>query len=151
MLRLLLFLGPDGYVYDPDGIKGEKIDYLLELRASNNDVVKPYAEKYGVEFFPGQKPWGVKCDIAMPCATQNELREEDAKKLVANGCICIAETSNMGCTPEAINVFINNKVMYGLGRLLMLAAWLFLASKCHKIAKNSAGLAKKLTLNLSAS
>ncbi len=114
--KVVTVSGPDGYVYDPDGIKGEKIDYLLELRASNNDVVKPYAEKYGVEFFPGQKPWGVKCDIAMPCATQNELREEDAKKLVANGCICIAETSNMGCTPEAINVFINNKVMYGPGK-----------------------------------
>lgn len=114
--KVVTVSGPDGYVYDPDGIKGEKIDYLLELRASNNDVVKPYAEKYGVEFFPGQKPWGVKCDIAMPCATQNEMREEDAKKLVANGCICIAETSNMGCTPEAINVFINNKVMYGPGK-----------------------------------
>ena len=66
--KVVTVSGPDGYVYDPDGIKGEKIDYLLELRASNNDVVKPYAEKYGVEFFPGQKPWGVKCDIAMPCA-----------------------------------------------------------------------------------
>ena len=114
--KVVTVSGPDGYIYDPDGIKGDKIDYLLELRASNNDVVKPYAEKYGVEFFPGEKPWGVKCDIAMPCATQNELREEDAKKLVANGCICIAETSNMGCTPEAINVFINNKVMYGPGK-----------------------------------
>jgi glutamate dehydrogenase (NADP+) len=114
--KIVTISGPDGYVYDPDGIKGEKIDYLLELRASNNDVVKPYAEKYGVEFFAGQKPWSVKCDIAMPCATQNELNGDDAKKLVENGCICIAECSNMGCTPEAINHFIEKKVMYGPGK-----------------------------------
>ncbi|MDD2963365.1 MAG: NADP-specific glutamate dehydrogenase [Bacteroidales bacterium] len=114
--KIVTISGPDGYVYDPDGIKGEKIDYLLELRASNNDVVKPYAEKYGVEFFAGQKPWSVKCDIAMPCATQNEVNGDDAKKLVENGCICIAECSNMGCTPEAINHFIEKKVMYGPGK-----------------------------------
>lgn len=114
--KVVTISGPDGYVYDPDGIKGEKIEYLLELRASNNDVVKPYAEKYGVEFFAGQKPWNVKCDIAMPCATQNELDGNDARKLVANGCICAAECSNMGCTPEAINYFIEKKVMYGPGK-----------------------------------
>lgn len=114
--KVVTISGPDGYVYDPDGVTGEKVDYMLELRSSNNDVVKPYAEKYGVEFFPGQKPWNVKCDIAMPCATQNEVNGDDAKKLVANGVMCVAECSNMGCTPEAINYFIEHKVMYGPGK-----------------------------------
>ncbi len=114
--KVVTISGPDGYIYDPDGITGEKVDYMLELRSSNNDVVKPYAEKYGVEFFPGQKPWNVKCDIAMPCATQNELNGDDAKKLVANGVMCVSECSNMGCTPEAINYFIEHKIMYGPGK-----------------------------------
>jgi glutamate dehydrogenase (NADP+) len=114
--KVVTISGPDGYVLDEAGISGEKIDYMLELRASNNNVVKPYADKYGVPFFPGKKPWEVKVDIAMPCATQNEINGEDAKLLLKNGTICVAEVSNMGCTPEAIDLFIDNKILYGPGK-----------------------------------
>lgn len=114
--KVVTISGPDGYVYDAEGISGEKIDYLLELRASNNDVVKPYADKYGAEFFPGKKPWERKVDIALPCAIQNELNGDDAKQLVDNGVMLVAEISNMGCTPEAIAVFAENKVPFGPGK-----------------------------------
>jgi glutamate dehydrogenase (NADP+) len=89
---------------------------LLELRATCNDIVSPYAEKYGAVFVPNTRPWEVKVDIALPCATQNELNEEDAKKLIANGVICVGEISNMGCTPEAIELLIEHKIMYGPGK-----------------------------------
>ncbi|HRW62102.1 MAG TPA: NADP-specific glutamate dehydrogenase [Bacteroidales bacterium] len=115
--KVVTVSGPDGYVYDPDGISGEKIDYLLELRASNNDVVAPYADKFpNAKFFAGKKPWEVKCDIAMPCATQNELNGDDAKALIANGVKFVAEVSNMGCTPEAIEAFHENKILFGPGK-----------------------------------
>ena len=109
--------GPDGYIYDPDGISGDKIDYMLELRASGNDIVAPYAEKYpNAKFVPGRRPWEVKVDIALPCATQNELNGEDACYLIKNSVLCIGEISNMGCTPEAIDAFIENKIMYAPGK-----------------------------------
>lgn len=114
--KVVTISGPDGYIYDENGISGEKIDYMLELRATCNDVVEPYAEKFGAKFVAGKRPWEVKVDIALPCATQNELGEEDAKLLVANNVLCVAEISNMGCTPEAIEVFLQNKVMYGPGK-----------------------------------
>ncbi len=100
--KVITISGPDGYVYDPDGISGEKIDYMLELRASNQDIVEPYAREFGVKFVPGKKPWVEKVDIAMPCATQNELNREDAEELVKNGSFLVAEVSNMGCTAEAM-------------------------------------------------
>lgn len=99
--KVLTISGPDGYIYDPDGVSGEKVDYMLELRSSNQDIVEPYAKEFGVKFFPGKKPWEAKVDIAMPCATQNELNLDDAKELVKNGCFLVAEASNMGCTAEA--------------------------------------------------
>ncbi len=115
--KVVTISGPDGYVYDPDGISGEKIEYMLELRASGNDIVAPYAEKYpNATFFPGKKPWEQKVDIALPCATQNEVNGEDAKMLVANGVKLVAEVSNMGCTPEAIDCFIENRVNYAPGK-----------------------------------
>jgi glutamate dehydrogenase (NADP+) len=114
--KVVTISGPDGYVYDPDGISGEKIEYMLDLRASGEDIVAPYAEKYGVEFFPGKRPWQQKVDIALPCAIQNELNEEDAKILIANGVTCVAELSNMGCTNEAVDLFIKNGVMFGPGK-----------------------------------
>ncbi len=115
--KVVTISGPDGYVYDPDGVSTqEKWDYMLELRASNNDVVEPYAKRFGVEFFPGKKPWERKVDIACPCAFQNELNLEDAKALVASGVKYVIETSNMGCTAEAMSCFIENKIPFGPGK-----------------------------------
>lgn len=114
--KVVTISGPDGYIYDEKGISGEKIDYMLELRSSNNDVVAPYAEKFGAKFVAGRKPWEVKVDIALPAAIQNELNGEDAKNLIANGVTCVGEISNMGCTPEAIDLFIEHKIMYGPGK-----------------------------------
>ncbi len=115
--KVVTISGPDGYVYDPDGISGEKIDYMLELRASGEDIVAPYVEKYpGATFFESRKPWEQKVDIALPCATQNELDGDDARQLVENHTLCVAEVSNMGCTPEAIDTFIENRLMYAPGK-----------------------------------
>jgi glutamate dehydrogenase (NADP+) len=114
--KVVTISGPDGYVYDPDGIKGEKIEYMLELRASNNDVVQPYALEFGVEFHPGKRPWEVKCDIALPCATQNELDKQDALNLVNNGCMCVSEGANMPSTPAAIEVFQQAKILFAPGK-----------------------------------
>ena len=115
--KVVTISGPDGYVYDPAGISGEKIDYMLELRASGNDVVEPYVEQFpGSTFYAGQKPWGQKVDIALPCATQNELDGEDAKKLIENGTLCVAEVSNMGCTAEAVDLFVAHKQLFAPGK-----------------------------------
>ncbi|HPT22189.1 MAG TPA: NADP-specific glutamate dehydrogenase [Bacteroidales bacterium] len=115
--KVVTISGPDGYVYDPEGISGKKIDYMLELRASNEDIVKPYSFAFeGVEFHEGKKPWEVKVDIALPCATQNELSGEDAKRLIANGVSMVAEVSNMGCTPEAVEEFLKQKVLFAPGK-----------------------------------
>jgi len=114
--KVVTLSGPDGYIYDKDGIKGDKIDFLLEMRASNRDVVKDYADEFDVPFFEGKRPWEVKCDIALPCATQNELEEEDAKLLITNGCTCISEGANMPCTPEAVEVFQAAKILYAPGK-----------------------------------
>jgi len=115
--KVLTISGPDGYVYIKDGITKDMINYMLELRASNNDVVAPMADKFdGVEFIAGKKPWEVKCDMAMPCAIQNELNGDDAKNLVQNGVQYVAEISNMGCTPEAIATFHEHKVLFGPGK-----------------------------------
>jgi len=115
--KVVTISGPDGYIYDPEGLDEEKIEYMLELRASNNDIVAPYAEEFPeATFFAGQKPWEQKVDIALPCATQNELNEEDAKKLVANGCICVGEGANMPSTEEAIAVFHEAKILFSPGK-----------------------------------
>ena len=115
--KVVTISGPDGYVYDPDGISGEKIDYMLELRASGNDVVAPYAERFpNAKFFAGKKPWEQKVDIALPCATQNELNGDDAQHLIDNQVICVAEVSNMGCTPEAIDKFLEHKMLFAPGK-----------------------------------
>ncbi len=113
--KVVTLSGPDGYIYDPDGISGEKVEYLLELRSSNQDIVEPYAKEFGVDFIPGKKPWEVKVDIAVPCATQNELDREDAKLLVANGCIIVAEASNMGCTADAAEYLLKH-IVYAPGK-----------------------------------
>lgn len=111
--KVVTLSGPDGYVYDPNGVSGEKIEYLLEMRASGRDRVQDYADKFGVEFFAGQKPWGVKADIVIPCATQNEIRLEDAKKIVANGTKFVCEAANMPCTNEALEYLQASNVVVG--------------------------------------
>lgn len=115
--KVVTISGPDGYIYDPDGISGEKIEYLLELRASNQDIVKPYSYEFpGAQFHQGKRPWEVKCDIALPCATQNELGKDDALNLIKNGVICVAEGANMPSTPEAIEQFLEHKVLFAPGK-----------------------------------
>ncbi len=115
--RVVAISGPDGYIYDKEGVgTKEKWDYMLELRSSNNDVVEPYAERFGAEFIPGKKPWELKIDIACPCAFQNELNINDAKALVDNGVRYVIETSNMGCTTEAVNLFIEKKIPFAPGK-----------------------------------
>ena len=113
--RVVTISGPDGYIYDANGITGEKVDYLLELRASNNDVVEPYAKEFGAQFIPGKKSWECPVDIAMPCAYENEMNLEDAKMLVQNGCFLVAETSNMGCTAEAVE-YLTEAITYAPGK-----------------------------------
>ena len=107
----------NGYIYDPEGIDADKLAYVMELKNIYRGRIKEYAEKYpSAQYFPGERPWGVKCDIAMPCATQNELNGEEAKTLIANGCMCVAEGANMPSTPEAIEVFLSSKILYSPGK-----------------------------------
>ena len=107
--KVVTISGPDGYVYDKDGITtDEKIEYMLEMRASGRDKVQDYADKFGCEFFPGEKPWGVKVDVAMPCATQNEINMDEAKKLVANGVQYYIEVANMPTTNDALEYLKEN-------------------------------------------
>ncbi|MFV0521955.1 MAG: NADP-specific glutamate dehydrogenase [Mangrovibacterium sp.] len=113
--KVLTISGPDGYIYDENGISGDKIDYLLELRDSNNDIVAPYAAEFGAQFFPNKKPWEQKVDIALPCATQNEVNLDDAKQIVANGSLMLAEVSNMGCTAEAME-YLSENCIYAPGK-----------------------------------
>ena len=107
----------NGYIYDADGINEEKLAYIMELKNTFRGRIKEYVEKYPTaEYHAGERPWGVRCDIAMPCATQNELNGEEAAGLVANGCICVAEGANMPCTPEAIETFQKAKLLYSPGK-----------------------------------
>lgn len=115
--KVITISGPDGYIYDPNGISGEKINYLLELRASGNDICQPYADEYpGSQFVAGKKPWEVKADIYLPCATQNELNGNDADSILAQKPICVAEVSNMGCTAEAVEKFVAAKTLFAPGK-----------------------------------
>ena len=115
--KVITISGPDGYIYDEAGLDDEKIAYMLELRASGNDVCAPYAEEFPeAKFVPGRKPWEVKCDIALPCATQNELNGEDADMLLANKPLCVAEVSNTGCTAEAAEKFVAAHQLFAPGK-----------------------------------
>ena len=115
--KVVTLSGPDGYVYDREGVSGDKIEYMLELRASNEDIIKPYSYEYeNAEFVPGKHPWEVKCDIALPCACENELNKEDAQHLVDNGCMIVCEGANMPTTPDAIEVFEENRMLYAPGK-----------------------------------
>ena len=106
----------DGYIYDPDGIDEEKLAYIMELKNIERGRISEYAEKYGVKYVPGAKPWYEKADLAMPCATQNEINEEAAKAMVANGVLAICEGANMPTTPEAIKVIQDAKLLYSPGK-----------------------------------
>lgn len=106
-----------GYIFDPDGIDRKKLDFIMELKNEKRGRIKEYAKKYSkVKYHEGKTPWGEQCDIALPSATQNEINEDDAKKLVKNGCILVAEGANMPCTPEAVEVFQNKRILYGPGK-----------------------------------
>lgn len=106
-----------GYIYDPDGFTEEKIQYVKLLKNVYRGRIKEYADKYpAAQYFAGERPWSVKCDIALPCATQNELNGEEAQTLVNNGCFCVAEGANMPSTPEAIEVFLTHKLLYAPGK-----------------------------------
>ncbi|MBQ1475231.1 MAG: NADP-specific glutamate dehydrogenase, partial [Ruminococcus sp.] len=112
--KAITISGPDGYILDEDGVTGEKIDYLLELRSSGKNICAPYADKFpGAKFFAGEKPWGVKADLYIPCATQNEIGMEEAQKMVANGCKFLCEAANMPTRNEAIEYFKENGVVVG--------------------------------------
>ncbi len=106
----------NGYIYDPDGITREKLDYIMHLKNVERGRIKEYAAKYGCKYVEGARPWGEKCDIAMPSATQNEINGEEAKTLLANGCFAVSEGANMPSTPEAIDAFLNAKILYAPGK-----------------------------------
>ncbi|MCD6100158.1 MAG: NADP-specific glutamate dehydrogenase [Candidatus Marinimicrobia bacterium] len=106
----------NGSIYDPDGIDEEKLNFVFELKNVRRGRIREYAEKYKVEYWENERPWKVKCDIALPCATENEISGEEAKMLVKNGCICVAEGANMPSTPEAIDVFQSAKILFGPGK-----------------------------------
>jgi len=109
--RVVTISGPDGYIHMKNGIEKSQVDYMETLRNSNQDIVKPFAEKYNADFIPNKKPWEVRCDIAIPCAIQNEINEKDAEMLIDNDCKFIAEAANMPCTEEAIKLFNKNLVV----------------------------------------
>ncbi|MDR0789436.1 MAG: NADP-specific glutamate dehydrogenase [Bacteroidales bacterium] len=115
--KVVCISGPDGYIYDEEGMNAKKIDYMLELRDSNNNVVEPFAKKFpSAKFIKGKKPWEAKVDIAMPCAIQNELDAKDAKQLIKNGCKLVCEVSNMGCTADAIHELQKASVAFAPGK-----------------------------------
>lgn len=106
----------DGYIYDKDGFDRKKLAFLLELKNEKRGRIKEYADKFKCEYHAGKTPWGVKCDVALPCATQNELTGRDAKLLIKNGVKCVAEGANMPCTPEAVTAFLDNHVLFAPGK-----------------------------------
>ena len=115
--KVITISGPDGYILDEAGIAGDKIDYMLELRASGNDICQPYEDEFpGSKFVAGKKPWEVKADIYLTCATQNELNGADADMILAQKPLCVAEVSNMGCTAEAVDKFVAAKQLFAPGK-----------------------------------
>ena len=114
--KVITLSDSNGTIHDPDGITAEKLAYVLELKNVKRGRIREYAEKYGVTYFEGKKPWSIKCDVALPCATQNEVGKEDAEELVKNGCILVAEGANMPTKPEAVRVFQESKVLFAPGK-----------------------------------
>ena len=114
--KVVTFSDSNGFIHDEKGVTPEKLAYLLDLKNVRRGRIKEYAEKFGCKYYDGKKPWGVACDIALPCATQNEIDAADAKTLVGNGCVCVGEGANMPSTPEAVDVFMSKKILYGPGK-----------------------------------
>lgn len=133
--KVITISGPDGYIYDEAGISGEKEDYMLELRASGKNICAPYADKFpGSKFFAGRKPWEVKADLYIPCATQNEIHIEDAKTMVSNGCKYLCEGANMPTTNEAIAYLQENGVTVGPAKAANAGG---VACSCMEMAQNA--------------
>ena len=105
-----------GTIHDPDGINSEKLNWVMDLKNNKRGRISKYAEKFKVKYYDGDRPWGIKCDIALPCATQNEINDADAKQLVSNGCRVISEGANMPSDPEAISIFQGTDVLFGPGK-----------------------------------
>jgi glutamate dehydrogenase (NADP+) len=114
--RVVTLSDSNGFIYDPEGIDGEKLVFLKELKNIRRGRIKEYADQFKLQYFDRKRPWSVKCDVALPCATQNEITGPDAKELVRNGCICVAEGANMPSTPEAVDVFLDSKILFGPGK-----------------------------------
>lgn len=114
--KVITLSDSDGYIYDPDGIDREKLDYIFELKNVYRGRIREYAEKFGCKFVEGGRPWSEKCTIALPSATQNELTGDDAETLVTNGCMAVSEGANMPSTPEAVEVFLKNRILYAPGK-----------------------------------
>ncbi len=115
--KVVSFSDSSGYIYDEEGINKEKLAFVMEIKNERRGRIKEYVDKYkSASYVEGDRPWGIKCDIALPCATQNELNEEEAKTLVKNGCFCVGEGANMPCTPEAIAVFQDAKILFSPGK-----------------------------------
>jgi len=114
--KVVTFSDSDGFVHDREGLTAEKLAYVKELKNVRRGRISEYAEQFRCEYHAGRRPWGVPCDVALPCATQNELNGEEAKTLVRNGCICVGEGANMPSTPEAVDVFLEHKILFGPGK-----------------------------------
>lgn len=147
--KVIAISGPDGYILDEDGITGEKVNYMRELIATRNNVVAPYATKFpSAKFVAGKKPWEVKVDIAIPCAIQNELNLEDAKILKANGVKYVVETSNMGCTADAVNFFLAERISFAPGKAAnaggVATSGLEMSQNAMKLAWNAEEVDEKL-------
>jgi glutamate dehydrogenase (NADP+) len=133
--KVLTMSDSNGYIYDPEGIDSDKLQYIFELKNMLRGRIREYAEKYpSAQYFDGERPWGVKCDIAMPCATQNELNGEDARQLTDNGVLCVGEISNMGCTPEAIDHFLELHTLYAPGKAVNAGG---VATSCLEMSQNA--------------
>ncbi len=147
--KVVTISGPDGYILDEEGVSTqEKWDYMVQLRLSNNDIVAPYAQRFGAKFIPRKKPWEVAVDLAFPCAIQNELALEDAQNLVKNGVKYVFETSNMGCQRDAENYFISQKIPYGPGKAVnaggVAVSGLEMAQNAMKLSWTAAEVDEKL-------
>ena len=135
--KVVTLSGPDGFVLDSEGVCGEKIDYMLKMRASGRDRVEDYADKFNVKFYHDKRPWGVTCDLAFPCACENEMFEEDAKELLKNGAICVTECANMPLTPGASDVLHKSGILYSPGKASNAGG---VACSGFEMAQNSARL-----------